>query len=243
MKKLIFCQHTESNYMNQNSIQETMKILFFIVSFLFVATTPAESQSLWSFECHGGEGYNVPMPLTISQQGYPGIKLTAHYYTEPFTPPFYMDLRLSCWQNNRSWEIEFIHHKLYLDNTTSEVQKFNISHGFNMLFLNRGFDQKTFRYRAGLGIVITHPESNIRGKEFGDSENTWDLGYYLSGPVINLAIGKPIRLGERIYINAEAKTTFAYTFVQVADGHADVYSLAFHLVLGIGVNLNKPKEK
>ena len=229
--------------MNRISIPETMKILFFIVSFLFVSITATQAQSLWTFEFQSGGAYNVPMPLTIKQQGYPDIKLTAHYDTEALTLPVYMDLRLSRWLNDRSWEIEFIHHKLYLENTTSEVQKFNISHGFNMIFLNRGFNQKTFRYHAGAGIVITHPESNIRGKEFGDSVNTWDLGYYLSGPVINLAIGKPIRLGNRFFINAEAKTTFAYAFINVAEGHADVFNLAFHLILGVGVNLNKSKEK
>jgi hypothetical protein len=229
--------------MNQNLISETMKILFFIVSFLFVSTRVTQAQSQWTFEFQSGGAYNAPMPLKISQQGYPNIKLTANYHTEALTLPVYMDVRLGRWQNHRSWELEFIHHKLYLDNTTSEVQKFNLSHGFNMVFLNRGFNQKTFRYHAGIGIVITHPESKIRGKDFGDSENTWDLGYYLSGPVINLAISKPIWLGNRFFINTEAKTTFAYTSVKVAQGRADVFNLAFHLILGVGVNLNKPKEK
>jgi len=218
-----------------------MRKHIFITIFILISITGAYSQSQWTFEFQSGGALNAPMPLIISQQGYPDIKLTANYHTEALTLPVYMDVRLGRWQNERSWEIEFIHHKLYLDNTTDEVQKFNLSHGFNMIFLNRRFDQKTFRYHTGIGIVITHPESNIRGKEFGDSENTWDLGYYLSGPVINLAISKPIWLGNRIFINTEAKTTFAYASVKVAQGHADVFNLAFHLILGVGVNLNKPK--
>jgi len=218
-----------------------MKRIFFIASIIIGSCIDAQAQSLWTFEFQGGGAYNVPMPLSIRQQGYPDINLTAHYHTEALTLPVYMDVRLSCWQNDRSWEIEFIHHKLYLDNTTFEVQKFNLSHGFNMIFLNRGFNKKKFRYRIGAGIVVTHPESNIRGKEFGDSEDTWDLGYFLSGPAINLAISKPIWLGNRLFINAEAKTTFAYASVKVAQGNADVFNMAFHLILGIGVNLNKPK--
>jgi len=185
----------------------------------------------------------VPLPLTIKQQGYPDIKLAARYRTEAFTLPVYWDMRFSRWKNDKSWEVEVIHHKLYLDNTSEEVQKFNVSHGFNMIMVNRGFDEKTFRYRAGAGIALAHPESNIRGKEFGSSTDDYDLGYYISGPVMNLAISKPIRLGERFFINAEAKTTLAYDYIKVADGHANVYNLAFHLILGIGFDFVKPKQK
>ena len=76
--------------------------------------------------------------------------------------------------------------------------------------LNRGFDKKTVQLRGGVGIVLAHPESKIRGKEFGDTVNDFDLGYFISGPVLNAAISKPIYLSSRFYINAEAKTTFAY---------------------------------
>lgn len=201
------------------------------------------AQSRWTFEMHGGQVYNLPMSLSIKQQGFPDIKLTARYNTEALTLPVYWDLRFGRWQNARLWEMELIHHKLYLDNTTPEVQKFNISHGFNMIMVNRGFDKKTFRYRAGAGVVLAHPESIIRGKEFGNSTDDWDTGYYLTGPVFNLAISRPIRLGGRFYLNPEAKTTFAYSNIKIAQGHADVYNLAFHLILGFGVDFIKPNEK
>jgi len=229
--------------MTQNSILGTMRTAIFIVPFFILSQSVVFAQSRWSFELHGGEVYNVPMPLTIKQQGYPDLKLTARYFTEPLTLPVYWDMRFSRWLGRKSWEFELIHHKLYLNNTTAEVQKFNISHGFNMLMVNRGFAKKTFRYRTGLGVVLAHPESNIRGKEFGNSSDSRDMGYYLSGPVLNLAISKTIRLSSRFYLNAEAKTTFAYSRIKIAEGHADVYNLAFHLILGIGVDLIKPKEK
>jgi hypothetical protein len=219
-----------------------MRKLIFIVFALSILFTTSQAQSIWSFELNGGEVYNIPMPLTIRQNGYPELKLTARYFTEPLTLPVYWDMRLGRWKNNKSWEFEVIHHKLYLENTTPEVQKFNISHGFNMLMVNRGFDQKNFRYRAGAGIVLTHPESKIRDKEFGNTTDDWDMGYYISGPVVNLSISKPIRLSDRLFVNAEAKTTFAYGSVQVAEGHADVFNLAFHLLLGIGYDLIKSKE-
>ena len=225
--------------MIDNFVRGTMKLLSFIVPFLFFAQTTTYAQSRWSFELHGGEVYNVPMPLRIKQQGYPDLKLSARYHTEALTLPVYWDWRFSRWHDNKSWEFEAIHHKLYLENTTPEIQKFNISHGFNMLMINRGFDRKKFHYRFGAGIVLAHPESNIRGKEFGNTNDDWDMGYYLSGPVLNFALGKPIRLGSRFYLNAEAKTTFAFSHIKIAEGHANVYNLAFHLVIGIGGDLTK----
>lgn len=216
-----------------------MKRLIVIASFLFFSLSALLAQSRWSFELHGGEVYNLPMPLTIRQQGYPDLKLTARYSSESLILPIYVDSRLIRWQDGKSWELEFLHHKLYLDNTTSEIQKFSISHGFNMIMVNRGFDRKSFHYRAGAGIVITHPESVIRGQTFGDSTNDWDLGYFVSGPVVNLSAGKHFRINKRFYLNAEAKTTLAYVNVKVAGGNADVYNIAFHLILGIGVDFAK----
>lgn len=220
-----------------------MKKSIFIVFFLIISLTSSISQSRWTFELHGGEVYNMPVPLSIRQQGYPDIKIMARYHTDAFEPPVYWDLRLSRWQKGKSWEIEVIHHKLYLDNTTSEVQKFNISHGFNLIALNRGFDQKTFQYRVGAGVVLTHPESEIRGKVFGSTGDDFDLGYSVSGPILNLAIGKSYWLSKRLFINAEAKTTLSYTFIKVAQGNANVYNVAFHLIIGFGFDFIKPSEE
>lgn len=219
-----------------------MKRLIVIALFWLFSLPVLVAQTRWSFELHGGEVYNVPMPLTIRQQGYPDIKLTAHYASESLILPVYVDSRLIRWQNGKSWEMEFLHHKLYLCNTTSEIQQFSISHGFNMIMVNHGFDYKKFQYRAGTGIVLTHPESVIRNQAFGDATHDWDMGYFVSGPVVNLSAGKHFRISKRFYLNAEAKTTLAYVNVKVAGGNADVYNIAFHLILGIGYDFICPKE-
>jgi len=133
-----------------------MKKLISILPFILILLTAINAQKRWIVEWHGGEVYNLPVPVTISQQGYPDIKFTARYRTDALSPPIYWNLRLSRWRNDRSWEFELVHQKLYLDNTTPEVQKFNISHGFNMITINRGYDIKTWQCRAGAGIVLTH---------------------------------------------------------------------------------------
>jgi len=220
-----------------------MKKSIFIVFLILVSFSVVTAQTRLSFELFGGDVYNLPLPLIIRQNGYPAVRLKASYHTDAFAPPVYYDWRFCRWRNNKSWEFELVHHKLYLHNTTSEIQKFNISHGFNLLIVNRGFDIETFQYRAGAGIVLSHPESIVRGKEFGNTGDDFDLGYSVSGPVINLAISKSYRLSSRFSAVAEAKTTFAYSSVRVAQGRADVYSMAFHLVLGFGVDLIKPREE
>lgn len=216
-----------------------MKKIFTLLFLTFISVIFVNAQSRWTFETQCGQVFNMPMPLNIRQESYPDIKLRARYSSESFILPVYWDIRLGRWQNERAWEFEAIHHKLYLNNTTSEVQKFNISHGFNLIMVNRGFEKKSFRYRAGAGIVLAHPESKIRGKEFGDSADDTDLGYYISGPVVNLAISKPFYIGSRFYINAEAKTTLAYSNIKVAQGNSDVYNIAIHIVLGLGVGFIK----
>ncbi|HEY3369430.1 MAG TPA: hypothetical protein VGK10_01200 [Prolixibacteraceae bacterium] len=213
-----------------------MKMVIFILVWMVITVTNNKAQSRWSFELHGGDAYNVPLPLAIRQQGYPEIKLTARYYTEAFELPIYYDVRICHWQEDKSWELEFIHHKLYLENTPPEVQKFNVSHGFNMIFLNRGIQIKSFRYHAGAGIVLAHPESTVRGSEFEYSTDETDWGYFLSGPAIQMAVSRPFYLGNRFYINAEAKTTAGYGSIRIAQGNADVYNIAFHLLLGLGMD-------
>lgn len=212
-----------------------MKKLFVSILLLALFCDPAKSQSEWSFELHGGQVFNVQMPLTIRQEGFQDIRFWARFDAEPFILPVYWDWRFSRWESGKAWEFEVIHHKLYLSNTTPEVQKFNISHGFNMLMFNRVVQKKVVRLRAGAGVILAHPESKIRGLEFGDTGNDLDMGYFISGPVVNFAVSKHFYLGKRFYINAEAKTTLAYSSIKIANGNSDVFNLAFHLNLGPGV--------
>ena len=192
-----------------------MKSLLLIFSFIFF-TLVAVSQARWSLELQGAGVYNVPMPLTIRQMGEPTLHLTAQYTSEPLVLPVYYDIRVGRWNHERSWEAEFIHHKLYLHNTTKEIQKFNISHGFNFLFFNRGFHHQGFRYRAGAGVVIAHPESEVRGQSFGSSTRDNDWGYYLTGPALQASVNRSLYVSNRVFFNVEAKTTLAYSRVKIA---------------------------
>jgi hypothetical protein len=206
-----------------------------VVLFLMVETIKA--QSTWSVEFNLGAATNVPMPLRIDQQGYSSINLNARYETASFKLPVYWDWRIGRWENGRSWEFEAIHHKLYLSNKPDEVQGFSISHGFNLLLINRGFDIHGCRLKTGVGAVLAHPESSVRNQQYQTETGLFNLGYLLSGPAVNLAVGKQIRLSDRFYLSTEAKTTYGFAKVPIANGTATVNNWAFHLAVGLGYDV------
>ena len=81
--------------------------------------------------------------------------------------------------DNHAWEFESLHQKLYLSNRPDEVQKFAISHGYNINMLNYALSKYGFIYRIGGGFVMTHPETQVRGKRLED-EGGFN-GFYISG--------------------------------------------------------------
>jgi hypothetical protein len=181
--------------------------------------------------------YNAPLPLTISQAGFPNIKIAAaKYETRPFKVPYYWDLRFSRVANNRSWEFEFVHHKIYLINKPDEVQRFSISHGFNIATINRGFFFDHFHIRFGLGAVLTHPEITVRNQKLDESLGLFNDGYYIRGPSLNASIGSRFYPIKRVFVNIEGKTTYSYVNVPVNGGNASLSNLAFHLIAGIGID-------
>lgn len=216
-------------------------VFCFFVLGLFVSSV-AFSQSSYSFEIQGGTAANVPLPLVIRQTGQPDYSFTAKYRTRPFENPYYYEARLSRWHANRSWELEFIHHKIYLDNTNVDVPAFSISHGFNMLMVNRGIEINGNIFRAGLGMVIAHPEFSIRGVSFDQTRGWFGHGYMPSGLAINVGYARHLAITDRFFVNVEAKTTFGYVRLNQDDISVDTYNWAFHLIFGPGYHFLKTRR-
>lgn len=212
-----------------------------VTLFLFISVLPLLSvaQSTWRIELNGGLPYNFPTPLIIKQDGYTVIRTWARYYSEPFTLPVYWDIKLSRQKGSIAHELELMHHKLHLQNKPDEVQHFGISHGFNLLFFNQCMERKHFALRYGGGIIIAHPESEIRRKKFGDAVDPYDLGYYLTGPIVQLAIGKSLFGKQRFRLHSEAKLLAAYSHTPIAEGKAHVWYAGLHLLFGIQLDLKK----
>jgi hypothetical protein len=198
-----------------------------LVLALAAPVTPVWAEEGWTFQTSLGVVENLETPLTIRQSGFPDIELDADYETRPFESPFYYSLRAGRWSGRGGWELELIHLKLYLQNRPPEVQQFSISHGYNLVMVNRGWDVRRLILRAGVGAVVAHPETTVRGRPLED-------GYHVTGPAVQVAAEKRLNLGERWFLGLEGKVSAARANVPVAGGEAEMPSVAGHLLVGLG---------
>ncbi len=175
-----------------------------------------------------GSAINFDTDLTIRQCGREDIAFRAAWETRPFDQPLYWMVRLR-WQRPRDgFEVQLLHHKMYLENTRPDVTDFEVTHGFNILtanYLRRG---GPVQLRLGAGVTIPHAESTVRGEHHTSEHNT------IGGPAFLVGVGSEYGFTDRLFLAGELQFIAAWAKVDVAEGTADVTSLAFHLLLGMG---------
>lgn len=211
-------------------------IIVFILMAVFFC--PQRALAGWTLQVSTGTSYSFPSPLSIQQDGEKDIDLTAEYETRAWaTVAPYYDLRIAKWKGDTAWEFESLHQKLYLSNKPDEVQKFAISHGYNLNMLNFALSKGGFIYRGGFGFVMTHPETQVRGKRLEDDGGF--NGFYISGAGGQVAVEKRYYATEKVSLSLEAKFTAAYAVIPIADGTASVPNYAVHGLIGIGYDFGK----
>ena len=204
---------------------------------LAILAAPAAAEEGWTFQASVGEVYNVDSSLEIRQEGFKTIDADADYETRPFESPLYYSLRAGRWNERTGWELELIHQKVFLRNRPPEVQHFAISHGYNLLTVNRAWDRHGLLWRVGVGPVIAHPESEVRGRVLDPEDTNLSGGYHLTGPVLQLGAEKRFDLRKRWFLGIEGKVSTARATVPVAGGEAEVPNTAVHALVGIGWRL------
>jgi hypothetical protein len=200
---------------------------------LALMATPAHSGGRHSMELLLGGALNASTDLRIEQEGESDIEMTADYSTRPFEFPVYYSLRYSRLGGHGAWEFQFTHHKIHLENTTAEVERFEITDGFNIFTVNRAVPTGPVDLRAGAGIVITHADSRIRGAGTSGG-GILDTGYELGGPVLLAGAGRRFRLSDAWAVALDMQVTVGWAGVSVADGEARTTNVAFHLLFGFG---------
>src|SRR4029453_8210628 len=184
----------------------------------------------WAVEAFGGNAYNFKSSLHITQDGGFSESLAANYETRGFSSPPYYVLRAGRWSGERAWEVSLMHHKIYLDNPPAGVSDLSVSHGFNILSLNRAYKAGDWTYRFGAGPVITHAEATILGTKY-------DGPYRLAGAGFLAAAGPRVHVGRSTYFAVEGAATAAYARPPL-DGPPDaelrVTNFALHAMLGVG---------
>jgi hypothetical protein len=210
-------------------------LMVVLVLALGAAVCAYGAESVWTVELYTGAPYNFETPLEISQDGEEDIDInSAEYETKPFEHPLYYAWRISRWRDARAWELELVHDKIYLKNKPDEVQKFSISHGLNLLTVNRAWNIHNLIYRVGLGVVIAHPEFEIRGEKFEDDDGLFDSGYHLAGPTAQVAVGKRFYISDNLFVGIEGKLTASYACISIGDVDAEVTNVAVHGLVGLG---------
>jgi hypothetical protein len=199
---------------------------------LLPASTAAQTSS-WSVEVFGGSALSVPTPLRISQDGQPALRLTARYATRPWRDAPYYAYRFGRHSSSGGWELELVHHKVYLRNPPSEVQRFEVTHGYNLILLNRARHAGRWTARVGLGPVVGHPENEVRGRRLDSERGGLGGGYYVSGVAGQLAGSHRIPIGRGFGVVLEGKLTGAYARVPVESGRATVPNVAAHGLIGL----------
>ena len=219
------------------------RFLILAIPVLFLALfVPTKAQESWSFEFKSGLVHSFPTPLTIRQSGHDDIKLVAKYDSKPFEGSVYYALRIGRWEDNQAWELELIHHKLYLlgKNKPPEVQHFEITDGYNLILLNWAREHKEFLdgliYRIGAGAVMPHPETIVRGKKLAGVGGLFNQGLYISGPTAQVGAEKRFFLWEGLFVKIEGKLTASYAHVPIQGGSADVPDVSAHGLFGLGYN-------
>lgn len=189
----------------------------------------------YSLEGGLGVNYNLPTHLTIYQQFKPDLDFLAHYDSRTLRNPFYYDLRFGSWSDCKAWELETIHHKIYLQNCPREVGNFSISHGYNLFYVNRAIFWHGLYWRLGGGFVLAHPESTVRGLQFNEKGGTFNNnGYYLAGASGQFSIAKRFYFKQKFFVETEGRITASSVQVNIAQGDAVVPNIAAHFNLGLG---------
>lgn len=176
----------------------------------------------------GGAPINFPTTLTITQQDEPDINHHASWETRPWEQPLYWALRLR-WQRERDgFEIQFLHHKMYLQDPPSTIQHFEVTHGFNVLTANYLRRSRPFHWRVGAGVTMPNTFATVRG-EISDVHD-----YSIGGPAFLAGGGSELALTRRLFLSAEAQFIAGWGTDDVSRGEAKVVSLAIHILVGLG---------
>lgn len=219
-----------------------------------------------SFSLYTGSSFTLNSDIHV-QQSSVGTDATFHdvsWDAKPFQNPPYYGIRLShFFESAPSWGamLDFTHYKIFAQTDqvvavsgtfkgvpvngsaplNQRVQKFNITHGVNLLALNalyrwtvqtsEVFPQGRLQPYVGGGLVyyILHPENTVNNKNNNERYQGSGFGYQVLGGVY-------YGLTRRIGLFAETKFNSGEARVDTADqGQAETPLRTFHLLAGISV--------
>jgi hypothetical protein len=217
----------------------------FLTAFLFWLCIPfqAKSQVTWEFSFLPGYGIALPAPVTIQQSGENTKTFWTGWDTRSFDRPPYYSYRIGRYQDGKGWELEMNHLKIYARSLPSEVQHFEVTHGFNALWCNRAWRTGKQTWKFGGGVIIANPDTEVRGQKLEVGRGIFRSGYFIAGPTLLGAYSYRFISGKWWFLEAESKLSLAYATFPVAQGHARLPLLSVHLQIGGGLWIHQPAKK
>ena len=193
---------------------------------------PAGAQRRWAAELALGTAWSLRTPLVVEQTGEPELRIDrANWETRPWRDSPYYAYRFGVHDGWRGAELELTHHKLYLRDPPPEIERFEVTHGYNLATGNFVAEvQPRWELRLGAGLVIAHAESRIRGRS-----RERDSRYEAAGPTVKLSVLRRTRLARALHAAVETKLTASRARVGVAGGTARVPNVAAHALVWLGV--------
>jgi hypothetical protein len=197
---------------------------------LVFAPALADERSEWSVEVLIGDALNLTSRTRLEYAQELAVVLNGDYRTRGFEAPVHYVVRVARWNGERGWELQLLHHKLYLDNRPQGVESLSVSHGFNIVSFNRTYASGPWRFRIGAGPVIAHPEARIGGVSY-------DGPYELAGAAAFGAIGAELALTPNLSVTGEIAATYGYVDVHphgAPDLDFSISNPALHAQAGLG---------
>jgi hypothetical protein len=215
----------------------------------------------WIVAAYLGGAHTDQTSLQVQMPGS-ATSLLIHpisYADRPFQSPLYYGYRAGYYfnrfHNHFGFQGEFTHLKVYAETdrvaqisgllngapvnetavVSSVVERFDITHGVNLLTGNFVFRQPlgaggssrfVFLARMGAGVTIPHPENEILG--ISNMQH-----YQVGSPVIHLGAGLEVRLLRAIYALTEIKYTRINETVDIAQGTGTSLLNSMHAIGGL----------
>lgn len=211
-----------------------------MVAALLVALRPAEGSAQWRLDGWFGDAWSARTPLTIRQDGEEDIRVTPDWSTRPFTPTWYYGARVARMSGAKGWGVEFVHHKLYLDNPPEPlVTRFWITNGVNIVLAQRILPLGKHEVTVGAGPTWVVPRSTVRGETYSFTLDNEGGRYDFGGWTGQVGLTRRMKIGPHVYGVLGVKGTVSILDVPISRGSAQTTNLALHLNYGLSLQ-SKP---
>jgi len=214
-----------------------MKLFYSALVLCVLLATQASAEKKFSFELGTGGAYNFDTNLVIDPDGEKREDFTAKYANKPFEDaPYYM-VRAGMWgDDGNAWEVELIHHKLYLDNPPESIKNMEMTHGYNLLTINRAWKMKNdYTFRLGAGVVMPHLEGTTKSGKDLMGEHFLGAGFSFGGPTVQVTMAKRFYVTKTVFASLEGKFTTSYAKIELEEGGEVVApNVAAHVILSFG---------